>query len=84
LPTATARRVFYHAEIDNQIDNRYEGRGLGTIVVGAALEAIRNAGMRIVPSCDVVARCIDKHPEFSVAGGPPTPEWVDGNKYRYT
>ena len=71
-------RVFYHTEVDNE----YEGRGLATILVGEAVQATRNAGMRIVPVCDVVAGYVEKHHEFSDVVDASTPEirdWVAGN-----
>ena len=71
-------RVFYHTEVDDA----YQGRGLATILVGEAVRATHNAGMRIVPVCDVVAGYVEKHPEFSDAVDAPTPEisqWVAGN-----
>jgi predicted GNAT family acetyltransferase len=55
------RRVFPHTEVQPA----FEGRGLATILVGEALRATREAGLRIVPSCSMVARYIDKHPEFA-------------------
>jgi len=71
-------RVFYHTEVESE----YEGRGLATILVGEALEATRNAGMRTVATCGVVAGYIEKHPELSGAVDPPTAEiraWLAGN-----
>lgn len=70
-------RVFYHTEVEKE----YEGRGLATILVGEALEQTRNAGMRIVPVCEVVARYVQRHPELSDVVDPPTAEitdWVAG------
>lgn len=54
------RRIFPHTEIQPA----YEGRGLATIVVAAALQATRDAGLRIVPSCSMVSGYIAKHPEY--------------------
>lgn len=54
------RRIFPHTEIQPA----YEGRGLATILVAAALEATRDAGLRIVPSCSMVSGYIAKHPEY--------------------
>jgi hypothetical protein len=71
-------RVLYHTEVDDE----YEGRGLATILVGEALAATRDAGMRIVPVCGVVAAYIEKHPEYNEVTDPPTPEirsWVAEN-----
>jgi len=54
------RRIFPHTEIQPA----YEGRGLATILVAAALEATRDAGLRIVPACSMVSGYITKHPEY--------------------
>lgn len=69
------QRVFIHTEVD---DN-YEGRGLATILVGGALEATKDAGLRIVPVCELVAGYVEKHPEFSAVTDAPTTdieEWL--------
>ncbi|GAS88903.1 GNAT family N-acetyltransferase [Mycolicibacterium brisbanense] len=55
------RRVFPHTEVLPQ----YRGRGLATILVGEALRSTRAAGLRIVPTCWMVAEYIDKHPEYA-------------------
>ena len=70
-------RVFYHTEVADD----YEGRGLATILVGQAVQASRNDGMRIVPVCGVVANYIEKHPELRDDVDAPTPgitAWLDG------
>jgi predicted GNAT family acetyltransferase len=54
------RRIFPHTEIQPA----YEGRGLATILVEAALQATRDAGLRIVPTCSMVSGYIAKHPEY--------------------
>ena len=55
------QRVFTHTEVD---DN-FEGRGLATILVNAALQATREAGLRIVAVCPMVANYVEKHAELS-------------------
>ncbi|MDZ4267024.1 MAG: GNAT family N-acetyltransferase [Mycobacterium sp.] len=55
------RRVFPHTEVVPQ----YQGRGLATILVAEALRATRAAGLRIVPTCWMVAEFIDKNPEYA-------------------
>ena len=45
------QRVFYHTEVDE----RFGGRGLATILVGEALEATRADGQRVVAVCPMVA-----------------------------
>ncbi|MDP9165980.1 MAG: N-acetyltransferase [Actinomycetota bacterium] len=54
------RRTFPHTEVSP----RFQGRGLATILVGDALHATREAGLRVVPACSMVADYVDKHPEF--------------------
>lgn len=54
------RRFFPHTEVQPA----YEGRGLATILVGSALSATRDAGLRIVPQCSMVSGYLAKHPEY--------------------
>lgn len=55
------RRVFPHTEVQPE----YQGRGLATILVAEALRCTRAAGLRIVPTCWMVAEFIDKNPEYA-------------------
>lgn len=64
------QRVFYHTEVDD----KFEGRGLASILVAEALEATRAEGKRAVAVCPMVAAFIKKHPEFSDITDPVTPE----------
>ncbi|WNG92958.1 GNAT family N-acetyltransferase [Mycobacterium sp. ITM-2016-00318] len=57
----SGKRVFTHTEVDED----YEGRGLATILIGQALQQTRDAGLRIVPQCQMVAAYIEKHDEYS-------------------
>ncbi|MCV7420749.1 N-acetyltransferase [Mycobacterium yunnanensis] len=54
------RRTFPHTEVDPT----YQGRGLATILVAEALRSTKEAGLRVVPACSMVANYIDKHPEY--------------------
>jgi predicted GNAT family acetyltransferase len=54
-------RTFPHTEVSRA----FQGRGLATILVGEALAATRDAGLRVVPACSMVADYIDKHPEYA-------------------
>jgi predicted GNAT family acetyltransferase len=54
------QRIFVHTEVDDA----FEGRGLATILIGEALQSTRDAGLRIVPVCEMVAAYIDKHAEY--------------------
>ena len=67
------QRVLIHTEIDEA----FSGRGLATILAGEALTATREAGLRIVPVCTLVAGYVDKHPEFRAVVDQPTPELLD-------
>lgn len=53
------RLVFTHTEIDPS----FGGRGLGGVLAGAALDAARAQGVKVVPLCPFIAAYIDKHPE---------------------
>jgi uncharacterized protein len=64
------QRVFYHTEIDD----RFGGRGLATILIQEALEATRADGKRVVAVCEMVAGFLEKHPQFSDISDPVTPE----------
>jgi uncharacterized protein len=69
------QRVFYHTEVEE----RFGGRGLASILVGEALEATRADGKRVVAVCPMVAAFIKKRPEFRDLTDPVTPEilqWV--------
>jgi predicted GNAT family acetyltransferase len=43
----------------------YRGRGLGERLVAAALDAMRDRGVRVVPQCWFVRDYIDLHPEYT-------------------
>lgn len=72
------QRVFYHTEVDDE----FEGRGLATILVGESLQATKDAGLRIVPVCELVAGYVDKHQEFSDFADPASHEIRDWLKRR--
>jgi predicted GNAT family acetyltransferase len=54
------RIVFNHTEIADG----YEGQGLGTKLVKAALDDVRTTGRKIVPICAYVRGWIERHPEY--------------------
>lgn len=64
------QRIFPHTELDD----RFSGRGLSSILVHDALEDTREAGQRIVAVCPLVAHYIDKHDELADVVDPATPE----------
>jgi len=51
--------VFTHTEIDDA----YEGRGLGSTLVRAALDAARDRGLAVRPDCPFVRAYIARHPD---------------------
>lgn len=55
------QRIFPHTEVDPQ----YRGRGLATILIAEALLPDTRRGLRIVPTCWMVAEYIDKHPGYA-------------------
>ncbi|MDQ1747301.1 MAG: uncharacterized protein QOD07_1564 [Frankiaceae bacterium] len=55
------RRVFTHTEIDP----RFEGQGLGSRLVRAALDDVRARGLTIVPLCPFVRAWLDKHDGYA-------------------
>jgi predicted GNAT family acetyltransferase len=54
-------RTFVHTEIDP----RYEGMGLGSVLVSEALADVREKSMTIVPRCPFVQAYVDHHPEVA-------------------
>ena len=66
-------RTFLHTEIDQQ----YEGLGLGSVLIADALADVREQDMTIVPRCPFVQAYVDHHPEVA--------DLVDPNaRRRYT
>ena len=55
------RRDIVHTEVDPALG----GRGLGTQMVKAALDDIRDKGMRVTPSCPFVGAFIREHPDYA-------------------
>ncbi len=53
--------TFTHTEVPPAL----EGRGVGSRLVGAALDDLRSQGYRVVPACPFVAEYIRRHPEYS-------------------
>ncbi len=47
-----------------QIDERFEGRGLGSVLVRSALDAARAEGAAVLPFCPFVRRYISRHREY--------------------
>ena len=46
-----------------EIDPAMGGRGLGTTLVAAVLDAARERGLHVLPYCSFIRRYIQQHPE---------------------
>jgi len=51
--------TFSHTEIDDA----YEGQGLGSKLARGALDGAREAGLAVFPACPFIARYIKRHPQ---------------------
>ncbi|MHA3702465.1 GNAT family N-acetyltransferase [Jatrophihabitans sp. YIM 134969] len=58
-PGASPARVFVHTGIDPA----FEGRGLGSRLIAAALDDARTRGFRVLPQCPFVRAYLGRHPE---------------------
>jgi predicted GNAT family acetyltransferase len=52
--------AFTHTEIDD----RFEGQGLGSALVRSVLETAREAGAPVLPYCPFIRGYIERHPEY--------------------
>lgn len=57
---APGRITFTHTEIDEA----FEGRGLGSALARGALDAARERGLAVVPLCPFIRSWIAKHPDY--------------------
>jgi uncharacterized protein len=56
------RIVFTHTEVDD----RFEGQGVGSKLARNALDDVRERGsLRVVPQCPFIRSWIEKHPEYA-------------------
>ena len=53
-------RVFTHT----QVDDDYEGHGVGSRLARAALDDVRTKGMQIVARCPFIAEWVQRHPDY--------------------
>jgi uncharacterized protein len=49
-----------HAEVPQEL----EGRGVGSRLAKATLDAVRGEGLKVIPRCSFIAAYIAKHPEY--------------------
>ena len=55
------RVVFTHTEVDDA----YEGQGVGSALARSALDDVRATGRNAVPLCPFIRDWIDKHPDYA-------------------
>jgi predicted GNAT family acetyltransferase len=53
--------VFTHTEIDDA----FEGQGLGGQLAKGALDDVRSRGLRVVAQCPFIAEWIRRHPDYA-------------------
>lgn len=58
--TTNGTVVFTHTEVDD----RFEGQGVGSTLARQALDAARHAGLSVVPRCPFIRSWIERHPEY--------------------
>ena len=65
-----AGAIYYRLDGDvismdhTEIDQRFEGRGLGSRLARGALNDVRRRGLRVLPYCPFVRGYIAKHDEY--------------------
>ena len=69
---AGGQRIFFHTEVGDE----FGGQGLAGELVARALDATREAGLRVVPVCPYVKRFVGKHEEYADLVDPVTPDAV--------
>ena len=50
--------------VHTEVDDAYEGQGLGSVLVRHVLDEARAAGLAVLPSCPFTAAWIKRHPEY--------------------
>ena len=54
-------RVFTHTEVDDA----FEGQGIGSSLARAALDDVRERGLRARVKCPFIRTYVEKHPEYA-------------------
>ncbi|MGY2703262.1 GNAT family N-acetyltransferase [Nocardioides sp. HB32] len=52
--------VFTHTEVDD----RFEGRGVGSAIARFGLDDVRGTGKQVLPLCPFIKGWIEKHPDY--------------------
>ena len=48
-----------------EVDDAFEGHGVGSRLARGALDALREEGIRVVPSCPFISAYIQDHQEYA-------------------
>lgn len=67
------QRIFFHTEVAEE----FGGRGLGAVLVEAAVVDAINTGKRIVPVCTFVAKFLDENESYAKHADPVTQDELD-------
>ncbi len=51
--------------VHTEVDDRFEGRGLGSTLVRAALDQARADGLRVIATCSFVCEYVERHDEYA-------------------
>ncbi len=54
-------RVFVHTEVDDA----FEGQGVGSTLAREALDDVRASGRSLVPRCPFIRAYIERHPDYA-------------------
>jgi uncharacterized protein len=52
------------AFVHTQVESRFGGQGLATILIRQALDTVRQRGQAVLPYCPFVKAFIQKHPDY--------------------
>jgi predicted GNAT family acetyltransferase len=58
------RRDDLYAFVHTEIDTRFSGGGLGSTLIRAAMDEMRERGISVLPYCRFVRRYISRHSEY--------------------
>ena len=50
--------------VHTEVDDRFEGHGVGTTLARESLDAIRDEGWQVVPSCPFIKDWIERHADY--------------------
>jgi predicted GNAT family acetyltransferase len=50
--------------VHTEIDDAYEGQGLGGKLARGAMDAVRAAGQKVIATCPFIKGWIEKHPDY--------------------